>query len=229
MIFKNTYANIDTRSHDKLHDLPIAEQPPYVGIPYVARNGPLNEHDQIYDQGAQLEAEHWNLAPTNDGKPGSETTLLQGTSSKTDSQSDSSHTRDESPDPEPSLPVDVPEQALCYSLVQFDTNSRVQYRIETFAFLPDLITRAGPQSAVHQAMRACGTINLANRVGPVDLHHETASEYARAIVSVNTALQDPVERCRDETLIAVWLLGMREVRWHLDTCLLMLTDVNSCC
>ena len=223
MIFKNTYASIDAHLHDKLYGLPTAGPQPYATISYATLNEPQNWHSQCYDPWESRKAEYWASAPTNDRHQVPERALLQRTWSSTDSQSGSTDSRDESPDPSPSLSVDVPEHALCYSLVQFDTNARVQYKIETFAFLPELIGRAGSKSAVHQAMRACGTINFANRAGPVDLHHETASEYARAIVSVNAALQDPDERCRDETLIAVWLLGMREVGHRLRA---MIVDTN---
>ena len=118
---------------------------------------------------------------------------------------------DRDPKPFPAFTVDVAEHAVCYSIFQFDTNARRQHQIDTFAFLPELIESAGPKSAVYQAMRACGTVNLANRAGPVRLSQETTSEYARAITSVNAALQHPHERLKDETLIAVWLLGIREV------------------
>ena len=134
-------------------------------------------------------------------------------------------------DPKPvlTLSTDVAEHAVCYSLVQLDTRFRDQYQIDTYAFLPKLIHNAGPTSAVHQAMRACATVNLANRAGTVSLSQLTASEYARAIISVNKSLESPDERLRDETLVAVWLLGMREVEEPLvaRSFVLVLTNFSS--
>lgn len=110
------------------------------------------------------------------------------------------------------LPSEVVEESVCYSLAQFDVNSRVLYGNHTYTFLPKILSAAGPNSYLYTAMRSVGAINLANRSPTVDMRATVDLEYARAVSAVTAALGDP-ERClKDETLVAVWLLGIREVK-----------------
>lgn len=109
-------------------------------------------------------------------------------------------------------PDSVTEQSVCYSLKQLDINSRVLYGNAAFSFLPTILSQAGPDSCVYAAMRSVGAINFANRSPTVDLRSIIDLEYARAVSSVTSALADPQQCLKDETLVAVWLLAMREVR-----------------
>jgi hypothetical protein len=109
------------------------------------------------------------------------------------------------------LPEDVIEQGVWYSLSQLDVSSRVLYGNDAFTFLPAILRKAGSQSYIHAAMRAVGIINFANRSPTVDMRNAVDLEYAKAVSGVNTALADPEQRLKDETLVAVWLLGIREV------------------
>jgi hypothetical protein len=108
-------------------------------------------------------------------------------------------------------PDSMTEQSVSYSLKQLDVNSCVLYGNSTFTFLPNILSEAGPDSCVYAAMRSVGAINFANRSPTVDLCSVVDLEYARAVSSVTNALADPVQYLEDETLVAVWLLAMREV------------------
>lgn len=108
-------------------------------------------------------------------------------------------------------PDNLTEQSVCYSLQQLDINSRVLYGNSTFAFLPKILSEAGVDSCVYTAMRSVGAINFANRSPTTDLRSLVDLEYARAVSAVTNALADPLQCLKDETLVAVWLLAMREV------------------
>ncbi|KEF51933.1 uncharacterized protein A1O9_11923 [Exophiala aquamarina CBS 119918] len=108
-------------------------------------------------------------------------------------------------------PDSVTEQSVCYSLQQLDVNSRVLYGNAAFSFLPTILAQAGPDSCVYASMRSVGAINFANRSPTVDLRSIVDLEYARAVSSVTSALADPQQCLKDETLVAVWLLAMREM------------------
>ena len=108
-------------------------------------------------------------------------------------------------------PDSITEQSVCYSLNQLDINSRVLYGNAAFGFLPAILSQAGPDSCVYAAMRSVGAINFANRSPTIDLRSIVDLEYARAVSSVTSALADPQQCLKDETLVAVWLLAMREV------------------
>jgi len=100
---------------------------------------------------------------------------------------------------------------MYYSLNQLDINSRVLYGNATFNFLPTILSQVSPDSCVYAAMRSVGAINFANRSPTIDLRSIVDFEYARAVSSVTNALADPQQCLKDETLVAVWLLAMREV------------------
>ncbi|KIW17899.1 hypothetical protein PV08_05094 [Exophiala spinifera] len=106
---------------------------------------------------------------------------------------------------------DVTEQAVWYSLAQLDVHSRILYGNDSFTFLPTILLKAGRHSYLYAAMRAVGIMNLANRSPTVDMSNIVDFEYAKAVSGTNTALADPDQRLKDETLVAVWLLGLREV------------------
>jgi hypothetical protein len=125
-------------------------------------------------------------------------------------------------------PDSVTEQSVCYSLKQLDINSRVLYGNSTFSFLPTILSEAGPDSCVYAAMRSVGAINFANRSPTVDLHSIVDLEYARAVSSVTNALADPLQCLKDETLVAVWLLAMREVLLILTSHRARLTESSRC-
>ena len=110
------------------------------------------------------------------------------------------------------LSGDLTEQAVYYSLNQLDMNSRRLYGNHAFDFLPKILSQAGPDSYLNAAMRSVGAINLANRSPTVDMRSVVEYEYARAVSGVTAALADPEQCLKDETLVAVWLLGIREVR-----------------
>lgn len=112
----------------------------------------------------------------------------------------------------PTVSSDVTEQAVWYSLAQLDRTSRVLYGNHAFEFLPEILQKAGVESHLYAAMRAVGAINFANRSPTVDMHSVVDSEYAKAMSAVTAALAHPDKWLTDETLVAVWLLGIREVR-----------------
>ena len=107
---------------------------------------------------------------------------------------------------------DVTEQAVCYSLTQLDVNSRVLYGNHAFNFLPSILSAAGQDSYLYAAMRSVAAINFANRSPTIDMHDMLEFEYARAVSQVTAALADSEQYLRDDTLVAVWLLGIREVK-----------------
>ena len=107
--------------------------------------------------------------------------------------------------------IDLSEQTVFYSLTQLDNNSRVLYGNHAFEFLPNILSASGQDSYLYAAMRSVAAVNFANRSPTVDMHGMIEVEYARAVSRVTAALADPDQCLRDETLVAVWLLGMREV------------------
>ncbi|KIW63763.1 hypothetical protein PV04_08741 [Phialophora macrospora] len=102
------------------------------------------------------------------------------------------------------------EQAVCYTLRQLEATSQM-YQSPAFSFFQQVLSESGRDSCVHAALRSVGAVNLANRSPTVDMRSLVDLEHANALCGVTAALADPKERLRDATLIAVWLLGIREL------------------
>ncbi|KPI34419.1 uncharacterized protein AB675_3896 [Cyphellophora attinorum] len=67
-----------------------------------------------------------------------------------------------------------------------------------------------PGSCLDAAGQAISVIHLANRSLSLELRDKSNLAYAQGVSAVNVALTDPDLRYKDETLVAIWLLGQRE-------------------
>jgi len=85
------------------------------------------------------------------------------------------------------------------------------YQSPAFGYFQQVLYESGRDSCVYAAMRSVSAVNLANRSPIVDMRSLVDFEHAKALCGVATSLADPKERMRDATLVAVWLLGIREV------------------
>lgn len=110
-------------------------------------------------------------------------------------------------------PGNLSEQAVWYSLAQVDRSARVHHNQYEYDFLLNILRETDANSCVHAAMRSVAVTNLANRASTTSMTKMVLSEQMHALSKVNTALKSPASRVRDETLVAVWLLSIREVIW----------------
>jgi hypothetical protein len=113
----------------------------------------------------------------------------------------------------PSPSIDRADQGVLYALGSMD-NMRLLYNNSDFYFLPGMLAAAGKDSYLYSAARSVGIMDQANRALTEDLMSMAEFEYAKAVSQVTAALGDPDLWYRDETLVAVWLLGVREVRFQ---------------
>jgi hypothetical protein len=109
-----------------------------------------------------------------------------------------------------SFPVDITEQAIWWSLSKIHHQSRI-YGVDTYLFLPAMLEATRPGSCLDAAGQAISVIHLANRSLSLELRDKSNLAYAQGVSAVNVALTDPDLRYKDETLVAIWLLGQREV------------------
>jgi hypothetical protein len=114
--------------------------------------------------------------------------------------------------------MDLTEQAVWYSMAQFIRCSRGLYNDRAYDFLPDILREADTDSCVHVAMRSVAITNLANRSSTSGMTELVLFEQMQALSRVRMALEDGEAQVKDDTLVAVWLLGIREVRWPFMMC-----------
>jgi hypothetical protein len=84
-------------------------------------------------------------------------------------------------------------------------------------FLPDLYSETSDGSCLNMATHAVAMAYISNTSGAFTKTYEHVQTYGRALRATNVALRDPLESVKDSTIIAVWLLGVHEVRMSLTT------------
>ena len=118
----------------------------------------------------------------------------------------------------PTLPPLIAEQwsTYCIPIVlhQFSASVDGNRNFGYFDFLPDLYRESGDDSCLCLATNAIAEAYVANMSHTVRAKEGLMQTYGRALGSTNAALADPLERAKDSTIIAVWLLGIHEVLGH---------------
>ncbi|KAH8695261.1 hypothetical protein BGW36DRAFT_382397 [Talaromyces proteolyticus] len=80
-----------------------------------------------------------------------------------------------------------------------------------FAVIPRILSRASSSSAVLHACNAVACAYMAHKIcSPITLSRRTKT-YGTAIAAVSSALHDSRQYKSDETLLAIWLLGIYEL------------------
>jgi len=85
-------------------------------------------------------------------------------------------------------------------------------------FLPDLYRYAGEDSCLTLATDAFAQAYLSNQTISPPNFKDRAHVYGKALRSTNQALEDPFEATKDTTVIAIFLLGVREVSSSFNCC-----------
>lgn len=106
---------------------------------------------------------------------------------------------------------DIQHQSLCFFLNLFCFQAGRLYSFPVLDFLPEMLQQADPHSCVFQAALAVSRMTLADRYSGKDVRLQTGQEYGHALSLANAAIRDNVASIQDETVIAVWLLGLYEV------------------
>lgn len=114
---------------------------------------------------------------------------------------------------------DVQHQATCFFLHLFSFQAIRLYGVPVFDFLPDMLAKTSPTHAIHQAVTAVSRMTLADRYSGRDARLQTSREYAKALHTMSRTVVVVDEAMKDETVTAVWLLGLYEVRYPDDASL----------
>lgn len=106
---------------------------------------------------------------------------------------------------------DIKHQSLCFFLNLFCFQAGRLYSFPVLDFLPEMLQHADPHSCVFQAGLAVSRMTLADRYSGKDVRLQTGREYGHALSLANATIRDTAASIQDETVIAVWLLGLYEV------------------
>lgn len=115
----------------------------------------------------------------------------------------------------PPLRYDIPHQSLCFFLNLFCFQAGRLYSFPVLDFLPDMLQTADEGSCIKKAAMAVSRMTLADRYSGKDVRLQTGREYGQALNLTNATIRDTKASIQDETVLAVWLLGLYEVNMHL--------------
>ena len=110
----------------------------------------------------------------------------------------------------PNPPLSLEHQASSFFFSSYVSNNWGIFR-SYFNHIPTLYDRLPSNSAFSSIIVALGMVGLSNFRHAPGLAKSYRTKYALALRSVNAALQDPEEAKKDQTLIAIMLLGAYEV------------------
>ena len=111
------------------------------------------------------------------------------------------------------IQLDLPdsEQSLSLFFHQYvapgDTNGEIPGSND---FFPIFYQQAQPNSCLKHCVAATAYASLANQSQSLAVSRKAWEAYGTALSSVNAALADPAEALKDETLCAIFILGMFE-------------------
>jgi hypothetical protein len=106
---------------------------------------------------------------------------------------------------------DIQHQSLCFFLNLFCFQAGRLYAVPVLDFLPELIQNAAPYSCLKQAAMAVSRMTLADQYSGKDVRLLTGKDYGYALKLANATIRDTAASIQDETVVAVWLLGLYEV------------------
>lgn len=107
---------------------------------------------------------------------------------------------------------DIQHQSLCFFLNLFCFQAGRLYAVPVLDFLPELIQNAAPYSCLKQAAMAVSRMTLADQYSGKDVRLQTGKDYGYALKLANATIRDTAASIQDDTVVAVWLLGLYEVR-----------------
>ena len=112
----------------------------------------------------------------------------------------------------PPLRYEIQHQSLCFFLNLFCFQAGRLYSFPVLDFLPDMLRGAKDGTCIQKAAMAVSRMTLADRYSGKDVRLQTGREYGQALSLTNATIRDTRASIEDETVLAVWLLGLYEVK-----------------
>lgn len=112
----------------------------------------------------------------------------------------------------PILGLNWEDQSVLYFFDQYVMPPDASGNPGWLEFLPDLYGASNETSCLKPSLAAVSYANLTNQSSIPWMSVQARHSYGEALRSINSALRDPEQATTDETLTAVFLLGLFEVR-----------------
>lgn len=123
--------------------------------------------------------------------------------------------------PEVPPKYDVTHQSTCYFLHLFCYQASQLYGAPLFDYLPNMLVTVDQNHCLHQSVKAVSRMALADRYSGNDIRLRTSKDYIQALSATKAVIKDSDSAVKDETVVAVWLLSLYEVRREIESTISM--------
>jgi hypothetical protein len=114
------------------------------------------------------------------------------------------------------LPLPINELAANFFFAKYGEFNETPFSGDYHDWLTQSYFEGGPNHVLRAAIEAVGMAGISNVFHTPHVMPKSKGQYYKALAAMKQALNDPVQAIADTTLMAVILLGVFEVRKHLD-------------
>jgi len=114
--------------------------------------------------------------------------------------------------PEKVLSVSETDQSICLFFANYIADPQGEEDPGYLDYLPSMYLEATKGSCLVQSVHAVALTHLYNNGSHAEVKQSARRYYGDALKTINEALQDPMERLTDSTLLSIWLISNYEAR-----------------
>ncbi|KAK5732023.1 hypothetical protein LTR17_010859 [Elasticomyces elasticus] len=103
------------------------------------------------------------------------------------------------------------DSSLCLFFTDYIAKPHDEASPGYLEFLPSMYLEADAGSSLPKAVHAVALMHTYNLGSHLEVKYSAQQWYGDALHSINEVLQDPMKRLNDDSLLAIWLIGLYEV------------------
>ena len=116
--------------------------------------------------------------------------------------------------PKKVLSISNVDQSLCLFFATYVIVPQNEEDSGYLDYLPSMYLEATQGSCLVQTVHAVALIYMYNKGSHIEVKRSARRYYGSALKTINEALQNPIERLSDSTLLSIWLIQNYEVKSH---------------
>ena len=120
--------------------------------------------------------------------------------------------------PKKVLSISYMDQSLCLFFATYIADPQNEDDSGYLNYLPSMYLEATQGSCLVQMVHAVALIYMYNKGSHIEVKGSAQRHYGNALKTINEALQNPIERLSDSTLLSIWLIQNYEVKSHQQEC-----------
>jgi hypothetical protein len=114
--------------------------------------------------------------------------------------------------PKQVLAIPKIDQSLCLFFATYIADPQNEDDLGYLNYLPTMYLEANEGSSLVETVHAVALTYMYNKGSHVEVKQSARRHYGNALKTINEALQNPIERLTDNTLLSIWLIQIYEAR-----------------